>query len=116
LDSFHAMLNIIENISPLVHAYLDQEISSLKRLVGVILGKQTSRTGVGIFLLGPRGDYYQRASILWYSDGRGIEAGGDCIPHIVYVDAEQNVVGEIENVGACPLWLHRAEVRTLGVG
>ena len=116
MDSFHAMLNITENISPLVYAYLDQEILSLNRLVGIVLGKQTSQPGVGILLLGPHGNYYQRASVLRYSDGRGIEAGGDCIPHIVNVDAEQNVVGEIENIGAYPLWLHRAEVRTLGVG
>ncbi len=28
------------------------------------------------------------------------------MPHIVYVDVEENVVDEIENVGVCTLWLH----------
>jgi len=115
LDGFHAMLPITENVSALVYAYLDQETLPPNGVVGLILGKQTSQTGVGILLLKLQGDYYQRVGILRYRDGRGTEAGGDRIPHIVYVDAEENVLDTIESKITCPLWLQRAEVRTTRV-
>jgi hypothetical protein len=109
------MLPVTENVSALVYAYLDQETLPPDGIVGVILGKQNSQTGVGILLLQPHGEHYQRVGILRYRNGRGTEPGGNCIPHIVYVDAEENVLDEIESIGTCPLWLQRAEVRTLGV-
>jgi len=115
LDGFHAKLPITENVWALVYAYLDQEEMPSTEAVGLVLGQKTSKVGLGILLLEPRGDSYQRVGILRYRDGRGTEAGGGHISHIVYVDAEENVLEEVEALGSYPLWLQSGEMRTIRV-
>ena len=115
LDGFHAVLSMTDNFLAWVYAYLDRNILHSSEVVGLILGKPTSKTGVGILLLEAHGEWYQRVGILRYREGRGTEAGGNHIPQIVYVDAEENILDEIEYAESFPLWLQEAEIRTIGI-
>jgi hypothetical protein len=115
LNGYHALLPITKDITAFVYAYLDLEILPETEIVGLILGKQSSTTGVGILLLQPHGEYYQRIGILRYRNGLGSEAGGKGLSYVVYMDAEENVLHEIDTTASCPQWLEQAEVRTIGL-
>jgi hypothetical protein len=115
LNGYHAVLPITNDVTAFVYAYLDLEIPLATEIVGLILGNQTSTTGVGILLLQPHGEFYQRIGILRYRNGLGSEAGGKGLSYVVYMDAEENVLHEIDTTASCPLWLEEAEIRTIGL-
>jgi len=116
LDGLHAILPVTECVSALVYAYMDVDTVPEGELLGLILGRQSSKAGVGILLLEPHGESYWRVGILRYRDGRGTEPGNKNLSHVVYVDAEQNVLeDDVGSTDTCPLWLERAEVKTLGL-
>jgi len=114
-DGYHATLPMTKSISAFVYAYLDQETLPKTEILGLILGEATSQTGVRILLLEQNGDDYRRIGILRYRHGRGTEAGGDRIPHIVFVDGEENVLDDVGSIDECPLWLRRAEMRKVAL-
>jgi hypothetical protein len=114
-DGYHAVLPITKDITAFVYAYLDLEILPETEIVGLILGKPSSITGVGILLLQPLGEFYQRIGIFRYRNGLGSEAGGKGLSYVVYMDAEENVLHEIDTTASCPQWLEQAEVRTIGL-
>jgi hypothetical protein len=115
LDGFHTKFPITGKISAMVYAYLDQGKPPSNEVAGLMLSQNISNTGVGILLLEPHEDSYQRVGILRYRNGRGTEAGGGRIQRMVYVDAEENVLEEVEDSGPCPLWLQKARVGTVRI-
>jgi len=115
LDGFHAKLPITGDVSALVYAYLDRETVPPEGIVGLILGKKTNKTCLGVLLLEPLGDFYQRVGILRYREGSGTGAGGERLPQIVYIDGEENMLDEIVAGLDSPVWLQEAKVKTVSI-
>ncbi len=115
LDGIHARLPMTENVSAFVYAYLDQEMFPANDVIGLILGQGRNNAGIRILLLEPHGEFYQRIGLLRYRSGRGTEARGDRIPHVVYMDAEDNILDDIKGINSSSLWMERAVVKTVRI-